>query len=143
MMEDKIGFNLVAITTEQFAKFENNFAENQDINIKTSVNYKLNQSKKQIGAYVKFTFEQKKKAFLTIEVGGHFLIDPKSWESFCKDDKIIFPKDFIGHLSMITIGTTRGVLHEKTMNTDFNKFVIPLIDVTKLVQEDIQFTKNQ
>lgn len=142
-MEEKIGFNLTAISTEQFAKFEENFKTEDDINLKTSVDYKLNQSDKQIGAYVTFTFEQRKKAFLYIKVGGHFRIGSSSWDTFCKDSKIIFPKEFIRHLSMITIGTTRGVLHEKTVNTNFNKFIIPLIDVTKLVKEDIRFSQDK
>ena len=43
------------------------------------------------------------------------------------------------HLSVITVGTARGVLHAKTENTPFNKFVLPTINVTELVKEDVSF----
>lgn len=142
-MESTIGFNIVGIRTEQFAKFEGIFKEDHQINLKTNLQFKLSQSKNQISVYLAFTYEQKKKVFLTIEVSCHFAVDPESWTKLCKDDGIIFPKNFITHLSMLTVGTTRGVLHEKTINTEFNNFIIPLIDVTQLVKKDVEFILNK
>ena len=53
--------------------------------------------------------------------------------------ELIVPKGFISHLVMISIGTTRGVLHSKTENTIYNKFLLPTINVNELIKEDVKF----
>ena len=40
---------------------------------------------------------------------------------------------------MLTIGTTRGVLHSKTENTPFNSFLLPTLNVNELVKKDVVF----
>lgn len=40
---------------------------------------------------------------------------------------------------MLTIGTTRGVLHSKTENTPFNSFLLPTLNVMELVKKDVVF----
>jgi len=39
---------------------------------------------------------------------------------------------------VVTVGTARGVLHNKTENTVFNRFIIPLLDATALIKEDVK-----
>jgi len=41
------------------------------------------------------------------------------------------------HLAMLTTGTARGVLFANTKNTQFNKYIIGLINVDKMFNEDI------
>ncbi len=48
------------------------------------------------------------------------------------------PKDFMRQLLVITIGTARGVLHTKTENTPFNRFLLPILDATNLIKEDVE-----
>jgi hypothetical protein len=48
------------------------------------------------------------------------------------------PKDFIRQLLVIAIGTARGVLHTKTENTPFNRFILPVLDATNLIKEDVE-----
>ena len=43
------------------------------------------------------------------------------------------------HITMISISSVRGVLHAKTEGTEFNKYLLPTLDVTKMVEEDIKF----
>jgi len=43
------------------------------------------------------------------------------------------------HLSVMTVGTARVVLHTKTEGTFFNRFLLPTINVPELVTDDIQF----
>ncbi|WP_262906606.1 hypothetical protein [Tenacibaculum finnmarkense] len=42
---------------------------------------------------------------------------------------------------MITVGTTRGVLHSKTDNTIFNEFILPTLNVSQMITEDGEFEK--
>lgn len=43
---------------------------------------------------------------------------------------------------MLTIGTTKGVLHSKTENTTFNHFVLPTLNGNELVKNDVVFDIN-
>lgn len=142
MEKNSIGFALIGIKAEQFASFEENYKENKITNIVTAIEFKINKAKEQVGVNATFTFEQSKKTFLKIQVSCHFLIEPEAWKSFLFEDKIIFPQSFIGHLTMLTIGTTRGILHCKTEGSEFNKFILPAINVEDLVNKDAEFNLN-
>nr|DAC76034.1 TPA_exp: hypothetical protein [Elizabethkingia anophelis]DAC76097.1 TPA_exp: hypothetical protein [Elizabethkingia anophelis] len=65
-----------------------------------------------------------------------FEVKPDDWQNFRNKNKIIIPKDLLAHLAMISVGTTRGVLHSKTEKTDYQLFTLPLIDVVDLIKED-------
>ena len=138
-MEQKVGFTLLGLKTEQFATFDENFSQKKKTNLTTGLEFKINKEKKELAVFATFTFEQTKKAFLKIQISCYFGIAPKSWDKFCSGSTIVFPKEFIAHLTMLTIGSARGVLHAKTDGTQFNKFLLPTIDVTELINEDAEF----
>lgn len=142
MENESIGFALVAIKTEQFALFEEKYSSKKELNITTSLEFKINEEQKLIGVFATFTFEQSKKTFIKIQVSCHFNIEPNTWTSFLKDNNVVFPKNFICHLTMLTIGTSRGILHAKTEGTEFNKFILPTINVNQLVEKDAEFIIN-
>ena len=142
MKEEKIGFALVGIKTEQFATFNDNYKEKAKIELKTGLEFKFNLDEKLIAVIVTVIFEQNKKPFLKLEVSCQFKIEDASFSSFCKDSKIILPKGFMTHLAMITVSSVRGVLHAKTEGSVFNKYMLPTLDVTKMVTEDVEFPLN-
>ena len=138
-----IGFQLIKITTEQFAIILDAFNKN-DTNIEMSIGLKfgLDNKKRIIASFIKVQFEQNKKAFIVLEVANHFNIEKDAWNSFDKTEKnIIIPKGFASHLVMLTIGTLRGVLHCKTENTEFNNFILPTINVTEIIKNDVEISK--
>ncbi|KVV16185.1 hypothetical protein [Flavobacterium sp. TAB 87] len=139
MKEESVGFVLAAIKTEQFALFEENFSQKKTTDITTSLEFKINLEEKLIGVFAAFSFEQAKKVFIKIQVSCHFNIDTDSWSSFLQDEIIVVPQSFIAHLTMLTIGTSRGILHTKTEGTEFNKFILPTINVKSLVDKDAEF----
>jgi len=136
-----IGFALAKITTEQFAILENNFKEESEIKIQVNIRFAADNKSKLIGVFTTFTFETNQRQFLIIEVGCHFNIESEAWENmFIEESNLLkIPKGFLRHLSVITVGTTRGILHAKTENTPFNKFHLPTINVAELIKEDSVF----
>ncbi|TDE46702.1 hypothetical protein E0I26_01055 [Flavobacterium rhamnosiphilum] len=134
-----INFNLLKIKTDQFALFEENHVENGKINLNTSMSFGLNLEDKAFSISIKFTFEIKKKPFMTTQVSCFFQIENTTWESLKVNDKIILPKGFVAHMAMITVGTSRGILHSKTEGTIFNKYILPTLNVAEMVPEDVVF----
>lgn len=134
-----IGFILQGIKTEQFAILEENHLPKKDIGLGAGLQFKIDIQNKQIGSFLSFDFLQGKKVLLKIQVSCHFKVEGNAWNSFLQEEKIIVPKDFLAHLAMITTGTTRGILFAKTEGTIFSKYIIPTINIKKMIQEDAVF----
>jgi hypothetical protein len=136
-----IGFSLKRISTEQFAILTESFQEGKPLELSVNLRFGADKETRMVGSYANFKFGLEHQPFLLIEVGCHFEIELDAWEKMCSEDgqTMNFAKGFMAHLAMITVGTARGVLHAKTDNTPFNRFVLPTINVTDLVQEDIRF----
>lgn len=137
----KVGFALQGIKTEQFAIFEENFAPKKETGLGAQLQFKIDHINKQIGVFLEFEFKQGKKVFLKIQVSCHFKIEETSWDDFIqkKESKLVVPKDFLAHMAMISLGTTRGVLFAKTESTPFSKFIIPTLNVLEMISEDASF----
>ncbi len=54
-----------------------------------------------------------------------------------KINTLTLEKGFARHLSVIAVGTARGVLHSKTEDTDLNHIALPLINIEEVLQEDV------
>ncbi|WP_338768026.1 hypothetical protein WAF17_06925 [Bernardetia sp. ABR2-2B] len=135
-----IQFSLKKINTDQFAIIEDAYnSQIEDINLEIHINFGTSSETTSIVSIIKFQFKQNEKSFLIVEVSCEFSVEKSKWSEFRKEGKLIIPQGFLAHLAMITVGTTRGVLHSKTTNTKFNDFILPTIDITKIVTEDGKF----
>jgi recombinational DNA repair protein RecT len=135
-----LSFRIIGIKTDQFAIIEDNFTEKKKSEVTTDLEFKANNKNKQIGVFTTFTFKSANKPFIILQISCIFEIEEPSWKEYFDENKIVFPKDFMTHLTMMTIGTARGILHSKTEGTPFNRFVLPTIKVPELVTDDVEFT---
>lgn len=136
-----IGFALARITTEQFAAIESNFDSKAEIKIHMNFRFAADDKQKVVAVFTAFNFETNQKQFLIIEAGCHFSIAPESWNKMLNagDNKLTVPKGFLQHMSMLAVGTARGILHSKTENTCFNQYHLPTINVADLIKQDSVF----
>jgi hypothetical protein len=137
--KNKISFSLIQIKTDQFALFEENHFDKGKINLNTNLTFGLNAEDKVFLVTTKFTFEMKKKPFMSIQASCFFQIEKTAWDRFTTGDKTIFPKNFVAHMAMLTVGTTRGILHSKTDDTIFNQYILPTTNVAEIVSGDVVF----
>ena len=142
---DIISFSLRKINTEQFAIIENAFKENETINLQAGIDFKINVENKLIGCFTRFQFQINNTPFLILNVKCEFIIKEASWNEFIdKEKKLVnLSKALISHLAVISVGTSRGVLHAKTENTKFNSFFLPTVNVNEFVKEDLSFPINE
>ena len=139
---NNIGFSLLRVTTEQFATIDENLNDNTSFGLEINLRFGVDKGQKLIASFSNFTFENKGKTFLIIEAGCHFEIKQDAWNEMINDseDSLAVPQGFMAHLAMLTIGTTRGILHAKTEGSEFNKFLIPTVNVMELIKEDVTLT---
>ena len=133
-----ISFKLAVITTEQFVIIEDNFAKEADVKVGLDFRFAADKEQKLIAQFNTFIFSTNDKPFLLIEAGCHFAISNDSWEKMHdnKLNKLIVTKEFLQQMTMLTIGTTRGILHAKIEGTPFYQYLVPLINVEELIKED-------
>jgi len=137
-----ISFRLLNIVTEQFATFEiENIPENNDL--KSELQFSINPENRVVACRMKFQFLHENQPIVVLSVVCNFDVEESSWNStIVSNKKITLPKHLLEHLCVITVGTARGILHAKTENTFFNKFMIPTLDVSTLVEKDVVFEIN-
>jgi len=136
-----IEFNLLDIKIDQFAILEGIYNPKKEIGLSTSLQFKISEENKQLGCFLEIEYTQLKKVFLKIAVSGHFEIENKSWETLTNTahPSLSVPKDFLAHLAMITVGTTRGILYAKTEGSIYSKFIVPIMNVAAMIPEDVSF----
>jgi len=142
---NQINFALRSITTEQFAIIENAFDKSKEnIELGNGLRFGFNLEKRVISVLLSVNFSQDKNPFLILEIGCFFEIKNEHWDNLYNEEiqEIKLPLDLARHLVVLAMGTLRGVLHAKVENTSFNKFMLPTINVTALVKEDIVIKTN-
>ncbi len=134
-----IGFTFFKIITEQFAILEEAVNMNEQLGLSTQLRFGINKTNKVLAIYCRFRFSTKENPFLILETSSQFKIEDESWKRLVgKNEKNIeFPRNFVVHLSMLSVGAARGILHAKTENTIFNHIVLPTINVDQLIRSDI------
>ena len=134
-----ISFRLLNIVTEQFATFEvENIPDNNDL--KSELQFSINPDNRVVACKMNFQFLHHNQPLVVLAIVCNFDVEEKSWnENVLSANKITLPKHFLEHLCVITVGTARGVLHAKTENTTYNRFLIPTLNVSNLVAKDVVF----
>lgn len=135
----RVNFALAKITTELLEIFPEAVVEEKPIKINAGLNFGIDSKKQLLKVIFKNVFMQEEIPFITIETGCVFAIDPESWTHFSSQQEGIFvlPRNFAGHLAMLTAGTARGILHNSTENTPMNRFFIPANNIEEMIKEDI------
>ncbi len=136
--DKEVRFQLKKVTTEQFAVIESAYdRKNEKVDLDVGIKFGIDKEHRIVASFVSAQFKQNVSVFLKVEVAGHFEIEEGAWNSFVEDDSVVIPKGFASHLVMLTIGTLRGVLHCKTENTEFNKFLLPAVNVAAMIPNDV------
>lgn len=144
MSNSKVLFSLSAINTEQFATVESAYNDDCEVSIVTGFNFGLNEERSAVLISSKLNFDCNEKSFIILNTSCEFSIEPESFKSLIHEDKSIkLPKGLLTHLAVLTIGTARGILHEKLSKTDFKQFLLPTINISDLIKEDLIFSTEK
>ncbi len=136
-----IGFALSRLNLDQFAIIDEAYDEDKDIGLVTGLQFGADIEKKGIKCTIRISFEQDDRPFLILVASNEYSIDHAAWSAFTRTDdkKMVLPKGFMAHLAMLTVGTSRGMLHVKTENTKFNRYFLPTINVAEMINDDVSF----
>lgn len=143
--KEQISFVLRSITTEQFAIIESAFDKSKEkVELSNGLRFGFNIDKRVISVLLSVNFSQDKGPFLLLEIGCFFEIIKEHWDQLYNAELgiIKLPLPLASHLVVLSMGTLRGALHAKVENTAFNMFMLPTINVTEMVKEDVIIKTN-
>ncbi|MEP6263005.1 MAG: hypothetical protein ABJ092_15620 [Gillisia sp.] len=143
MTYNQLGFALTGLRTVSFAIIESALKKTGETNLFTSIGFGLDIDDNTITCSVRFNFEKKKdQPFLILEVQALFEIEKNDFLTKVKqlDNSYLIAKELAVHFAVLTVGSARGILHAKTENTIYNEYLLPTIDITQLIPEDIVLT---
>ncbi|MFN8310115.1 MAG: hypothetical protein U0T73_09140 [Chitinophagales bacterium] len=132
-----VQFSIHSIITTQFAIIKECYDVSQPIKLKLNAEIKAAPDNNSLQVNVNLQLQQK-QPFLVLETECSYQIAAQSWLVLTKNKSVIIPKDFAQHLTMLTLGTVRGILHAKIEMSDFRSYVLPPIDVTQIIPKDIE-----
>lgn len=147
-MADKknIPFRIIGIETSQFALDPSVYKEDCDIALSVAVPISASDEDHAIETALNVQFKCESAPFIILEVKMKFDIEPEAFQSLLVTKKkrtaVVIPVGLARHLATLTVGTARGVLHERLTKTKLNGFVLPTIDLTKILEEDIVLDKR-
>jgi len=136
---DKISFQLVSITTDEFATFKENFDPvKTGFEINLGLDIRVNDEQKIVGMFTRIIFEQKSKPVLLLKSGCTLQLYPSFRESQTTDRTLNLPVDLLTHFLVIAVGTARGIVHAKKPAW-LSDILLPTLNVSTMIKEDIRF----
>lgn len=132
-----IPFKIVKVEENQFSVFEDTLAVDAPIQQQVGFGFGVDTDNKVIAVSMEFVLNKNALPLVKQEITCYFEVKEEAFSTFLKKDKLIIPCGFGKHLAMVATGTARGVLYANTKNTEFNKFLIGLINIDKMFNDDI------
>lgn len=66
-----------------------------------------------------------------------FEIEENDYKNIHKNEKTVIPKELLEYFAVHTIGTARGILFYKTESTPYNYIIIPPLNVSEMIKDDM------
>lgn len=131
-----IQFRLSKISLPQFAIL--NDVEAESLNVEYEVHFSVNKIQNKILCTFKIVYKNDSDVVMQMIAECYYQIAPSSWSMLIKPDgNIVIPAEFLQHLGSLTVGTARGILYARCYDTNLEKHLLPLINLTELITGDM------
>ena len=139
MSNTSIRFTIKSISTEEFATIKNCYKEHEEVGIETGYGYGINPDGHSVFVNFSLMFKCQENPFIILKVSCGFEIIEEDFLKLKNKNKISIPTGFLTHITVLTIGTARGILHAKLDKTGFEQFILPTLNISEMLQEDVEF----
>ncbi|MEQ9216721.1 MAG: hypothetical protein RLO17_01680 [Cyclobacteriaceae bacterium] len=154
MASSEPSFQIVAIQVDSFnlipksemiqslGELDNNMVFKFDSNFKFSANIKQHNIQLAIDftGFLSKTVKEESIPCLSLITTFDFSIS--SFDKWTTDEKILIPSNVAKSLISVGFGTLRGIVHTKTADTYLPKILLPIMDLDKIKQQDLEFPLN-
>tara|TARA_R110002020_G_scaffold222952_1_gene431923 strand:- start:473 stop:913 length:441 start_codon:yes stop_codon:yes gene_type:complete len=141
MASQQVTFNLKGISTDEFATIKECYKEEESVQIETGYGFEVDPISYTVAVRFSILYKCNESPFIVLKLTCAFDVEKESFDGMfdSESEKYIIPKGFLTHLTVLTIGTARGVLHAKLEKTGFEKYILPTLNVADLIKQDMVF----
>lgn len=123
----------------EFALLADSFDPNAIYSLRTDVQFSYQASAAMLKCRMSFMLlNDTQQPQLTAVFDSFFLIKEESIKQNMTEGKLTFPENCLLHMASVTYSSLRGALLIKTQGTAFNRFLLPLLDVNKLIDHPFE-----
>ena len=139
-----IRFRMAKINVEQFAILVDK-APNESLSYTVNLGFKGASNAQRIACIFTATFLHNETIILKLVLNCEFDIHSDDWVTIFHENLLRVSKEDLSFFANQTVGTARGIMFCKTEGTDFSNFILPPIDLTKIIDQDLEidFTNKQ
>lgn len=141
MASTPIQFSIKSIATEEFATIKNCYLEHERVGIETGYGYGINPEENAVFVNFSLMFKCKENPVIILKISCGFEVEEADFRKLedRENNRITVPKGFLTHLTVLTIGTARGILHAKLEKSGFEQFILPTLNISDMIEKDMEF----
>lgn len=129
-------FRMFGIHLDQFAILADN-NPNDVLEMNTEINFKYADNGEKIACCAKFEFSAEQQKLMILALNCEFEIQEDDFKKLQNEGTTTIPKELLEFFAVHTIGTARGIMFCKTESTQFNNVIIPPINVSDIIRNDM------
>lgn len=132
---------LKSIETEQFSINPALLKDRAAVSVETHMDFGISEDFTCIVTKGIFRYVEADNELLRLEIDCSFAVGSEQVDDI-KENGLV-DREYLLYLGSITVGTARGVIHAKTVNTALAGLVLPQINLTKIVEGDFILPKKE
>jgi hypothetical protein len=132
-----IPFKIVKVEDKQFSVFQETLLMDAPIQQNIGFGFGVDPENRVIAVSMDFMLLKENIPLLKSEIICYFEIKEDTFDQLRQEKSVTLPSGFAKHLAVITTGTARGVLYANTKGSEFNKFILGLINIDKMFSENV------
>jgi hypothetical protein len=141
-LDENLGFRLLGIQMTNFELFSELAGTGHELTIAAKLDWRVDPAARVIVAQLGLDYLAGNHRLVALSIENSFELELAAWEAACgsQHKTIELPRAFLMQLGSITIGTARGVLYAKTSDPGRTQYVLPLLDVGRLLTAHVQLS---
>lgn len=129
-------FRMVKINVDQFAILADK-APSEGVTYVLQLGFSAAPEAKRVACAFSIEFAYNDKSILKLSTSCEFDVHKEDWNNCIIGNLLRITKEDLGFFANQTVGATRGILFCKTEHSDFRDFILPPIDLSKILNEDL------
>lgn len=131
-----IRFRMTRISVDQFALLVDK-APSEGISYSVGFGFNGAINASLIACMFTIDFSYNDKTILKLSITCEFDVHEDDWNNRIKDNILSISKEDLRFFANQTVGAARGILFCKTENSDFRNYILPPINLTTILEEDL------
>lgn len=131
-----IRFRMAKISVDQFAILADK-APSEGVSYSVGFGFNVAANASRLACIFTIEFSFSEKPILKLSITCEFDIHEDDWNYRITDGVLSISKEDLGFFANQTVGAARGILFCKTENSDFRDYILPPINLTDILDEDL------